>query len=463
MAGAIVGGGELVVLLVVLRMVASLLTLSDGGAPGRDPDPVKPERSQPDGTTPDPQPPARPRTSGRSQLARLLARTFPFVAVALVLTAVALWIVGARRPELLPEGDGGGGQLALGLLLLGLSLTAVWVLWRVPQWQATAWAEQAGANPRERFEIENASRATLGQILSGVAVLAGLIFAWQQLGSTMRSVQLSEQGQITDRFTRAVEQLGSENVSARLGGIYALEQIARDSERDYLPAMEVLADFIRETGFEQQGDGTPALAGRPRRETVAAVRVIARRSSEQMELQARQAIPCIDLSGVNLIQLTLSEGANFDAVCLNDADLSGSVLPGATFARSDLSDARFWSSRLEGTEFVDTEMSGSDLEASDLTDARFVNVVMSEANLAGANLVGTTLQTSQLLGATLAGARLFEATFPGSDLTAVDLTGALFTGSDLSGALGVSAAQLDLAELDSATLLPIGVAATPDF
>jgi hypothetical protein len=258
------------------------------------------------------------------------------VAASFVLLAVAVWVVGARRPELLPDGNGGEGQLALGLLLLGLSLTAVWVLWRVPQWQAAAWAEQAGANPRERFEIENASRATLGQILSGVAVLAGLIFAWQQLGSTMRSVQLSEQGQITDRFTNAVEQLGSENVSARLGGIYALEQIARDSERDYLPAMEVLADFIRQTGMEQPGEGTPAVTGSPRRETVAAVRVIARRTTEQMDLQVRQTIACIDLSGVNLTGLTLSEGANFDAVCLNDADLSGSVLPGATFTGSDL-------------------------------------------------------------------------------------------------------------------------------
>ena len=394
----------MVVMLLVLRMVAALVALSDGGAAGRQPSQADPDDSAASGTTPEPPPPTRARTDARSRPIRLLAKMFPLVAASFVLLAVAVWVVGARRPELLPDGNGGEGQLALGLLLLGLSLTAVWVLWRVPQWQAAAWAEQAGAKPRERFEIENASRATLGQILSGVAVLAGLIFAWQQLGSTMRSVQLSEQGQITDRFTNAVEQLGSENVSARLGGIYALEQIARDSERDYLPAMEVLADFIRQTGMEQPGEGTPAVTGGPRRETVAAVRVIARRTTEQMDLQVRQTIACIDLSGVNLAGLTLSEGANFDAVCLNDADLSGSVLPSATFTSSDLAGARFWSSRLEGAEFVDTEMRGIDLEASDLTEARFVNVVLSEANLQGANLIETSLENSQLLGATLAGA-----------------------------------------------------------
>jgi hypothetical protein len=37
-------------------------------------------------------------------------------------------------------------------------------------------------------------------------------------------------GQVTDRLTRAVEQLGSGNPQVRMGAIYALEQIAYDSK-----------------------------------------------------------------------------------------------------------------------------------------------------------------------------------------------------------------------------------------
>src|SRR5215813_2164012 len=37
-------------------------------------------------------------------------------------------------------------------------------------------------------------------------------------------------GQVTDRLTRAVEQLGSSNPQVRMGAIYALEQIAYDSK-----------------------------------------------------------------------------------------------------------------------------------------------------------------------------------------------------------------------------------------
>ena len=43
----------------------------------------------------------------------------------------------------------------------------------------------------------------------------------------------------------------SDNLDVRIGGIYALERIARDSARDHSTIMEVLAAFIREHSHEQ--------------------------------------------------------------------------------------------------------------------------------------------------------------------------------------------------------------------
>jgi hypothetical protein len=67
------------------------------------------------------------------------------------------------------------------------------------------------------------------------------------------TLRLTEQGQITERFTRAIEQLGAtddkgeKKLEIRLGGIYALERIAWDSpERDYSTVMEVLTAYVRE-------------------------------------------------------------------------------------------------------------------------------------------------------------------------------------------------------------------------
>ena len=61
---------------------------------------------------------------------------------------------------------------------------------------------------------------------------------------------LSRDGQVTDRYAKAIEQLGSEKLDVRIGGICALERVARDSARDHPAVMEMLAAFIREHSHE---------------------------------------------------------------------------------------------------------------------------------------------------------------------------------------------------------------------
>lgn len=70
---------------------------------------------------------------------------------------------------------------------------------------------------------------------------AGLV-AVGALRFTARSFVLSREGQVTDRYTKAIEQLGSDKLDVRIGGIYALERVARDSTGDHPTVMEVAAD-----------------------------------------------------------------------------------------------------------------------------------------------------------------------------------------------------------------------------
>lgn len=70
--------------------------------------------------------------------------------------------------------------------------------------------------------------------------------ALDRLAVTARTYRLAEQGQITDRYTKAIEQLGGDKLGVRLGGIYALERIAHDSKRDHPTVVEVLGAFVRE-------------------------------------------------------------------------------------------------------------------------------------------------------------------------------------------------------------------------
>ena len=75
--------------------------------------------------------------------------------------------------------------------------------------------------PHRAAALQEAARDTArGRLL---AFGAGL-FAAGALVYTARNFSLSRVGQVTDRYTKAIEQLGSDKLDVRIGGIYALER-----------------------------------------------------------------------------------------------------------------------------------------------------------------------------------------------------------------------------------------------
>lgn len=81
--------------------------------------------------------------------------------------------------------------------------------------------------------------------LPGLAAVAALLFTWLQVGQADQQLRIVEQGQITDRFNRATNSLGSASMDVRLGGIYALHRIMTDSPRDRTTVISVLAAYVR--------------------------------------------------------------------------------------------------------------------------------------------------------------------------------------------------------------------------
>jgi hypothetical protein len=79
---------------------------------------------------------------------------------------------------------------------------------------------------------------------------------------TARTLEVTEQGHITERYTKAIEQLGQQKLAMRLGGIYALERIAKDSERDHPTVVEVLSAFVREESRKQRAAQESEVASR---------------------------------------------------------------------------------------------------------------------------------------------------------------------------------------------------------
>lgn len=93
----------------------------------------------------------------------------------------------------------------------GLTILVGLAFWKVPQWQAETALRRSPV--RNRFETENAARATLAQALSGVYLVIDLAVTWRELSDPQR---LTQEGQITERFTRAVDQLRSEKLQVQL-------------------------------------------------------------------------------------------------------------------------------------------------------------------------------------------------------------------------------------------------------
>jgi len=116
-----------------------------------------------------------------------------------------------------------------------------------PQWLASI----HGLRPTDRAAELGRVRTALLATLAGSLAVVGAYY-------TSRTFALNRQGQITERFTRAVDQLGNEKVDVRLGGIYALERLSRESRDDYGPIVEILTAYVREHApWPPSGAATP--------------------------------------------------------------------------------------------------------------------------------------------------------------------------------------------------------------
>jgi phage shock protein PspC (stress-responsive transcriptional regulator) len=269
------------------------------------------------------------------------------------------------------------------LLLLGLAavvgLLVAWVLVlprRLAPLLPAQTLEQLEARDRlalsdARLKLQNDLRTTALQAIAGLAVLAGALLAFQQLTADRQQAtatqELTRQGQASERFTRAVDQLGSDRPEVRLGGIYGLEQIAQQAPDNRLAVTEVLVAYLHRTSPRPTDPTTqPAESLRERApEVQAALTVLVRR--RPLFSDPRLDLSELDLRGAEVGgQLVLVDNRfGLREGDLRGADLRGTDLRDATFFGVYLSEADFRDADLRGTDFERVNPPGND--ASDDT------------------------------------------------------------------------------------------------
>ena len=301
---------------------------------------------------------------------------------------------------------------------------------------------------KEYLDYKERLRAARLQFLTSIAAslgAIGVVFNLYYTGkreeafnksaeAALENAKAAQDKQITERFTKAVEQLASQEVAVRLGGIYALERIANDSEKDHWTIMEILTAFVREPPpLKAPLEAEKSLLELPtyiqkakddkqpqklRIDIQAALTVIGRRDTEKDPENQKLDLSNADIAGANLSKAKL-EGANFYQANLQKANIAEANLQKANLTEANLQGAILIEAHLQGAELGKAQLKKAALGGAKLQGAR-----LSYANLQGAFLQSADLRSTRLSYAQLQEANFYRANLEGADLNQANLEGA---------------------------------------
>jgi hypothetical protein len=291
--------------------------------------------------------------------------------------------------------------VCLTIVVVGLTLLAA-AVFVLPGYLAP---RGAFGNAGDAVRAQNDVRGLLLQAVGGLVLLLGAYVTWRQLQVNREGLQhnlqattaqlqathdqlmITQEGQITQRFTQSIDQLGSEQIVVRLGGIYALERIAKNSSADAATIAEILSSYIRQHAPRLAEDGAPV--GSPE----------ARRIPAHLQIRAADVQAALTVLARGTVRPEGQErlrllGADLRRANLGKAQLAGADLEGAHLGWSWLRLAQ-----LEGTDLTDANLQEADLAGANLEGAELVGANQNGAHLQGASLLRADLDGARLDGA----------------------------------------------------------------
>ena len=230
---------------------------------------------------------------------------------------------------------------------------------------------------------------------------------------------LAQQGLWNERYQKGAEMLGSDVLSVRLGGIYALRRLAEEHPQQYyLQIMNLLAAFV---------------CYPTRDKSIEAEENIEEKASDQRIRLREDVGPIVDMIRNRSAILIALEKRNKYTLNLHHANL-----PRANLLNANMSKAGIWDANLFEAFLEDVDLSAAYLMRTNLSRAYLWNANLSGAELWSANLSGAELWSANLSGAILEGANL-----SGTELVSLDPRSRL-----PMPVVGLTQAQLDVARAD---------------
>ncbi len=249
-------------------------------------------------------------------------------------------------------------QLAVVALFVGIVLLAM--LWAIVNPQ----------NPDERTNLLK----IFFTIIGGIGFAIGLYFTYQTVENARETVRItketaeatraaSDRQELNERFHKASELLSSSSEAAKIGALFSLERMSRESDVTYSQCMELVCAFLRSRSLEIRSAHESVLYGdkveRVPEDMAVAVEVLTRRANKLGDGEREG----LKLRGVNLSGLIVEDG-NFERADLSHAIARETTFRSCSFAWGSLEycDAR-------GAIFMDTAMVRTDLSHADLSHA----------------------------------------------------------------------------------------------
>ena len=237
------------------------------------------------------------------------------------------------------------------------------------------------------------------------------IVAGRQVEAARRQVEIAQnqagialRALSNERYQRGAEMLGSPTLTARLGGIYALQSLAEEHPEDYQPqVIQLFCAYVRDPdGGKEVSFVTPH--GSMRLDVAAAIEAInaVRKASSFAE---ERGLLNLDLRGARLNGMTLRNGnlsrADMTKTVLNGADLEGANLSGVNLTgaelrrtvlnRACLSEAIIHEADLRYVKFCHANLENAQISRSQMQNARF-----NSASVKGVSIAGRSMTQEQL-------------------------------------------------------------------
>ena len=215
-----------------------------------------------------------------------------------------------------------------------------------------------------------------------------------------RANQNTENGLRQERLKNAIEHLGNDSDSVRLGGAYELFHLAQDNPELSQTVLDILCAHIRRTTSEDEYRKT-------------------HKSKPSQEVQSLLTLLFVqDHDVFNGLQINLQES------WLNWANLRGARLRKANLTRASL----------QKTVLIEAQLQEVILFGAHLHEVNLTNAHLQGANLYEAQLHGAKLNSAKLHGADISSAKLHGAQILGTQMYGVSLSGAQLQGAYLNDA-----------------------------